>query len=334
MPPTPVLLVTATPKDIEDATEYVATLRSLQSTAIQPQVEGQITRIYVKSGDRVARGTPLVQIDPSRQQASVSSSEADRAAKQTNLNFARAQHQRASELFAAGAISKQELERAETAVRTAEAELKSLEAQVQENQVQLRYFTVTAPTSGVVGDVPVRVGNQVTPQTMLTTVEDNSRLEVHVPVPIERASQLKMGLPITVVGPDNSVIAATTVSFISPHVEDQSQAILVKGVIANTGGLRSDQFVRARVAWRTTQGLLIPVVAVNRISGQYFAFVAEGKPGALVAKQRAVKLGSIIGNDYIVLEGIKPGEQIIVSGVQKLGDGAPVAPQTGQQQQK
>jgi RND family efflux transporter MFP subunit len=331
MPPAAVQMVAAQPVDLDDSTEYVATLRSLRSTPIQPQVDGQVTRIFVKSGDRVETGTPLLQIDPSRQQASVSSFEADRAAKQTNLNFARAQHQRASELFAAGAISKQELERAETAVRTAEAELKSLDAQVQERQVQLRYFTVTAPMAGVVGDVPVRVGNQVTPQTMLTTVEDNSRLEVHVPVPVERASELKMGLPISVLAPGGAVIGTTTVSFISPHVEGASQAILVKGIVANTGGLRSDQFVRAKIVWKKTKGLLIPLVAVTRVSGQYFAFVAEGKPGALVAKQRAVKLGSIVGNDYIVLEGIKSGEQVIVSGVQKLADGAPVMPAPGAQ---
>jgi multidrug efflux pump subunit AcrA (membrane-fusion protein) len=159
---------------------------------------------------------------------------------------------------------------------------------------------------------------------MLTTVEDNSRLEVNVPVPIERAPELKVKLPLTVVGADGTPLASTVVSFISPHVEGGSQAVLVKGIVTNTGGLRSDQFVRARIVWKTTKGLLIPVVAVSRISGQYFAFVAEGKEGALVAKQRSVKLGAMVGNDYILLDGIKPGERIIVSGIQKLGEGAPV----------
>src|SRR5206468_6823943 len=104
------------------------------------------------------------------------------------------QQGRASQLFAAGAISKQELEQAETALRTAEADLKALQAQVQQQQVQLRYYTIAAPTSGIVGDIPVRVGNQVTTATVLTTVDQNETLEVYVSVPIERASSLKNGL--------------------------------------------------------------------------------------------------------------------------------------------
>src|SRR2546430_703241 len=162
MPPTPVELAVAKPAPIEDATEYVATLKSLQSTAVQPQVDGQITQIEVVSGQRVARGAPLMQIDAQRQRAAVSSEEAELAAREASVAFARQQAQRSSELFTAGAISKQEQEQAATALQTAEANLKALQAQVQQQQVQLRYFTVAAPTSGIVGDVPVRVGNVVT----------------------------------------------------------------------------------------------------------------------------------------------------------------------------
>ena len=102
-----------------------------------------------------------MQIDPQRQQAAVSSQEAERAAREANVAYARQQQQRANELFAAGAISKQELEQAQTALRTAEASLQALQAQVQQQQVQLRYYTISAPTSGIVGDVPARVGMQV-----------------------------------------------------------------------------------------------------------------------------------------------------------------------------
>jgi len=105
-PPAAVKLVTLTPTNIEDATEYVAMLKSLHSTTIQPQIDGQITQIYVKSGDRVAAGAPLMQIDPRRQEAAVSSQEAERAAREAAVNYARQQQARTSELFAAGAISK------------------------------------------------------------------------------------------------------------------------------------------------------------------------------------------------------------------------------------
>ena len=90
------------------------------------------------------------------------------------------------------------------------------------------------------------------------------------------------------------------------------------------GMLRSSQFVRARIVWKTADGLVVPVTAVSRVSGQYFVFVAEGadKDGeAACARQRAIKVGPIVGNDYPVLEGIKPGEQVVVSGAQKLRGG-------------
>jgi RND family efflux transporter MFP subunit len=139
-PPTPVTIAEARATPIEDASEYVASLKSLHSTSVQPQIDGQITQIMVKSGDRVRQGAPLMQIDPRRQQAAVSSQEAERAAREASVAYARHQDQRATELFAAGAISQQEKEQAETALRTAEANLQALTAQVQQQQVQLRYL--------------------------------------------------------------------------------------------------------------------------------------------------------------------------------------------------
>jgi RND family efflux transporter MFP subunit len=328
MPPTAVKLAVAAAKPIQDATEYVATVKSLHSTTIQPQIDGQITQINVKSGDRVAQGAPLMQIDPRRQQAAVTSQEAERASKEAAVNYARQQAQRASELLKAGAISKQEQEQADTGLRTAEADLKALQAQVQQQEVQLRYFTVTAPTAGIIGDVPVRVGMQVGTQTPLTTIDQNQMLELNIGVPLERARDLKNGLPIEVLSSDGQQkLASSTITFISPRVDDQTQTILVKGNVSNaSGGLRSSQFVRARIIWKTADGLVVPVTAVMRVNGEYFAFVVEEAQGKMLAKQRAIKVGPIVGDDYAVLGGIKPGERLVVSGVQKLTDGAPIAP--------
>ena len=328
VPPTAVQLATANYSPIDDATEYVGVLKSLRSTTIQPQVEGQISQILVKSGDRVVRGTPLMQIDPRRQEAAVSSQEADRTARQASVALARQQLQRATDLYAAGAIAKAELEQAQTALQTANANLEALQAQVQQQQVQLRYYTVSAPTAGIVGDVPARLGMQVSTQTALTTIDDNDTLELNLSVPIERASELKNGLPVAVLSSDGAqVLAMTSISFISPRVEDQTQSILVKGLVRNSDrSLRSSQFVRARIVWTTRQALTIPVVAVLRISGQHFAFVAEDAGGKLVARQRAITVGPITGDDYLVLDGLQPGDRVVVSGAQKLVDGAPLQP--------
>jgi len=325
-PPVPVQLASLRQADIEDRTEYVASLSSLRSTLVQPQVDGQITLVAVKSGDRVKTGDPLFQIDARRQQAAVSSQEATQAALEANVSQATSELERAKTLLAAGAISRQAFDQAGTAVKTAEAALRAQQAQIQQGQVQLRYYTVTAPTAGVVGDVPARVGNQVTTSTMLTSIDQIDSLEVHVQVPIERAAELRTGLPLRVLASDGLPAASTTVSFVSSRVDDATQTVLAKGILNNPGSLRAQQFVQAQIVWKTTPGLLIPVLAVMRVSDQFFAFVASGKDGALVASQRPIRLGAIVGNDYVLLDGVKPDERMVVSGVQRLADGAPLMP--------
>src|SRR4051812_16333149 len=327
MPPTPVKVAAANPAPIEDASEYVATLKSLRSTTVQPQVDGQITKIEVAAGDRVRQGAPLMAIDARRQQAAVSSQQAELAAAEAAVAYARQQQQRNRELLTAGAISQQQSEQTDTQLRTAEANLAALQAQVRQQEVQLRFFTVTAPTAGVVGDVPVRVGNQVTPQTLLTTIDQNDTLEVNVSVPIERAAALKLGLPLQVWSSDGAQrVATTSISFVSPHADDQTQSVLVKGSVKNPeGALRAAQYVRARLIWKTAEGLVVPVTAVLRVNGQLFAFVAESAAGGtLIARQRPIKVGPIVGDSYPVLEGLKAGDRIVVSGAQKLADGLPI----------
>src|SRR5258708_848839 len=231
MPPTPVVMAPARATPIEDASEYVASLKSLRSTTVQSQIDGQITNILVVAGDRVRQGATLMEIDARRQQAAVSSQQAELAAAEAAVSYARQQQQRNSELYAAGAISKAQLEQTETALRTADANLKALQAQVQQQEVQLRFFSITAPTAGSVGDLPVRVGSQVTTQTLLTTIAQNGTPVVNVSVPIERAPALKLGLPLQVWSSDGRQrVATTTVSFVSPHADEQTQSLLVKGI--------------------------------------------------------------------------------------------------------
>ncbi len=314
---------------ISDTTEYVATLKSRDSAVIMPQVEGQITDIFVHSGDRVSPGNVLMQIDPTKQQATVNSQEHNRAAQEANLDYAQQQYNRISALAAAGVVAKQDLDQAKSALDTARAQLKSLDAQVQEQQTQLHYYRVTAPSTGIVGDIPVHVGDRVTTTTMLTSVDKPGSLEAYVYIPVERSSQLKMNMPVQIVDGSGQLLADSRVSFISPQVDNTTQTVLIKSRIANNEDrLRNLQFIRARVIWGTHQGPVVPVVAVSRVGGQYFAFVAEDQNGKLVAHQKALRIGEMTGNDYVVLDGIKPGDKIIVSGVQFLVDGATVAPQS------
>jgi RND family efflux transporter MFP subunit len=327
VPAMPVELRAAQAVPVEDVSEYVATLRSRDSAVIRPDVEGQITEILVSSGQRVRAGTPLVQIDPTRQQATVKSQQDTWAAKEASLAFARQEYERVESLHAEGILSRQDLDRARSALDAAESELEALEAQLSEEQVRLGYHRVSSPAGGVVGDIPVRVGDRVTVSTVLTTLSRATGLEIYVSVPVERSPALHPGLPLRIVDSAGEVAAETKVSFVSPRVDDATQTVLVKAWVSNEGAaLRPAQFVRARVVWGTKEFPLIPVLAVSRLGGQHFAFVAEEEEGALVARQKPVRLGEIVGNDYVVLDGIAPGDRIIVSGTQMLADGVPVQP--------
>jgi RND family efflux transporter MFP subunit len=314
---------------VSDASEYVATLKSRDSAVIMPQVEGWVTEIYVHSGDPVAGGARLMQIDPAKQQATVRSQQNARAAQQANLTYANEQYKRASGLFIAGVVSQQELDQAKSALDAAQAQLESLDAQLHEQQVQLHYYTVNATRAGIVGDLPVRVGDRVTTSTVLTTVDQPGSLEAYIYVPVERSAQLKPGMQAQIVDGQDNVIGDSRVTFISPRVDDTTQTVLVKSAIANRNDrLRTSQFTRARLVWGTTLMPLAPVLAVSRLGGQFFAFVAEPANGGFVARQKPLKVGQMVGNDYSVLDGIKPGDRIIVSGTQFLVDGMPVAPQS------
>jgi RND family efflux transporter MFP subunit len=327
MPPADVKAVTLQPRPVPRTSEFMATIRSLSSSTIQPQVEGIVTRIMVRAGDRVRPGQPLVQIAPDKQQASVASLEAARAVRQADVEYAAQQLARMRKLLDAGAVSRQELEQAETAHRTAEAQLKAVASQIRESEVELGYYRVTAPSAGTVGEIPVRPGDRVTPATEITTIDQFNGLEVYVAVPLEQAAGLRAGLPVELIDDDGQVIASNPITFIAPRADDETQSVLVKARLQSAvPTLRVMQYVRSRIVWNRDPALTVPVVAVNRISGQYFVFVAESDPKAqaTVARQKPIVVGEIVGDDYVVRGGLKAGERVIVSNLQKLGDGAPV----------
>jgi RND family efflux transporter MFP subunit len=320
--------ITLAPKPIPQTSEFVATIRSLRSTNIQPQVEGFVRQIMVMAGDRVRAGQPLVQIDPEKQQATVSASQSQRASREADLELAHQQLARAQKLFDAGAVSRAELEQAESTVKTAEAQLATVNSQIRENQVQLQYYRVTAPADGVVGDIEVRQGDRVTPSTLITTIDAAEGLEAYVNVPLERSTALRSGLTVELLDMDGKVIASNPITFIAPRADDATQSILVKATLrTRPPGIRVQQYVRARIVWSNEPAIAVPVVAVNRVSGQYFVFVAEQGQGGIVARQKPVTVGDLIGDSYIVRSGVKEGEKVIVSNIQKLQDGVPVKPE-------
>ncbi len=320
-PPTLVQTAEVRPVPVEESSEYVATIQSLSSTEIKPEVTGELRAILVTSGQHVQPSTPLFEIDPARQQAAVSSQDAARAAQVAATTFAGQQLERARTLFKAGAGSQQDLDQAQANYDAAVSQLTSLDALARQQRVTLGYYGVRAPSDGTVGDIPVRVGMHVTSDTLLTTIDRNQDLDIDVSVPLERAADLKVGLPIEVLGDGGTVIARTSVYFVSRRVDDQTQSVLVKAKVPASTGVRSSQYVRARVIWRTRPGLTVPFVAVVRVNGQPFVFVAEPKGGSLTVRQQRIEVGDLVGGAFEVLGGLTAGQQIVVSGAQKLGNG-------------
>jgi len=146
-------------------------------------------------------------------------------------------------------------------------------------------------------------------------------------VPLERSSSLKPGLTVELLDNDGKVIASNPITFIATRADDATQSVLVKATLrTRPPDVRVMQYVRSRIVWSNEPVLAVPVVAVNRISGQYFVFVAEQTQQGFVARQKPITVGELIGENYIVMSGVKAGERVIVSNIQKIGDGAPVKP--------
>jgi len=323
----PVKVVTAQSQMVPFSTDYLATLKSRNAATLQPLVEGDIVKIFVNSGQRVEAGAPVLEIDQRKQEATVNNQEAALKSKQAVMQQATVDLDRKKQLFSQGIVAKADLDAAQHTYDAAKADAESLQASIREQQVQLHYYTVRAPSAGVVGDIPVHVGDHVSSQTMLTTIDTGGSLEAYVNVPAEKSGALHMGMPVDLVDDEGKPAARTRISFISPHVDTDSQTLLVKTQVPNADHrFRNAQQVHARVVWSERQAPVIPLVAVTRLSGKLFAFVAEGQGQQAVARQRVIQVGDLVGNDYVVLDGIKAGDRVIVSNVQMLADGMPVVP--------
>jgi RND family efflux transporter MFP subunit len=326
-PAMPVKVQTATLQKVGDYTEYIATLRSRHASVLKPEVEGQVTRIFVTAGQRVSAGQALLAIDPRKQEATVHSQQAGSRAREAAVAYTRNELERKKNLYSAGVVSKQELDLAQASYDAARAEMDAMQADVRQQQVQLHYYTVKAPEAGMVGDIPVRVGDRVTSSTILTTLDTGGELEAYISIPAEKSGDVKVGTPIELLDEEGKPAARTTAGFVSPRVDPETQLLLLKATVPNADRrLRNEQVVHARVIFHEQERPTIPIIAVSRLAGQTFAYVAATENGKTVAKQRSVKLGEVVGNDYVVLDGISAGEKVIVSGVQMLADGVPVAP--------
>lgn len=364
---------------VDNGEEFNATLQSRQSITLKPRIEGQVARIFVRSGNTVKANDLIMQIDSRKQATAASGSvaaadsaqasiatkrssvaaarallksfEADRAAKLADIELNQNQYNSFAQLYQRGGISRQMLRQYQNSLKVAKANLDAANARIQAQQddinaklgevaqaergydqaqtttqgeqVELQYYRIAAPFAGTIGDLPVKEGDFVNTSTALANLTQNNALEVNVSIPTEKVKQMQVGTRIDLINAQGQTIGSSRVFMISPTVATDTQTVLVKALVDNANNLlRADQQIRARVIWERSPGMLVPTTAISRIAGQDFIFVAEQTSAGLVAKQKPIKLGVIRGNDQQVLDGLKPGEQIVTTGLTKIGDGA------------
>jgi RND family efflux transporter MFP subunit len=326
----PVQTVAVTLAPVPQSSEYVATIKSRRSATLQPQVDGRLTQIRVRSGDRVKAGQPLMEIDPRQQLATVDSARATERQKKALFDYNTSEIGRQRKLFEAGVTSRDVFEQAQQAFDNSKADYESAVGLRKTQEEQLAYYSIRAPFEGVVGDIPVHVGDYVAPATTLTTVDENKDLEAYIYVPTERAGQVRVGLGVDLMDTNGKLLEKTKIDFLSPEVDSTLQGILVKAPVhATPEVLRNAQMVKARVIWSIKPMAVIPVLAVTRQGGQSFVFVAQQQNGHTFAIQTPVTLGDTVGNSYSISSGLNVGDKVIVSSTQFLVNGMPVMPLGG-----
>lgn len=325
--PMPVQVSSVTLSPVATSDTYVSTIKSRRSATMQPQIDGNIVKMLVRSGDVVKAGQTLMLIDPLKQKATVQSQQSTQAQKKALYDYNKIEVDRQRRLFEAGVVSRDAYDQATQSYENSKADYEANAALTVTQKEQLAYYQIRAPFDGMVGDVPVNLGDYVSPTTVLTTVDEITDLEAYIFIPTERVSQVRMGLPVDILDSDGNVLVKSTIRFLSPQVDNGLQSILAKAEIPhNAPKLRTQQLVKARVTWSTAPAPVVPVLAVTRIGGQTFVFIAAPKGDGYIAHQVPVTLGETVGNTYPVLGGLHPGDKVILSGLQFLQDGAPVKP--------
>jgi membrane fusion protein, multidrug efflux system len=310
-PPMPVEVAVARTDTVVDAILATGQIEAMQSIELRPEVEGRIAEILVREGAYVGQGTPLFKVDDAELRAQVARAEADRDLAQQSLA-------RTKELLDQKASSQSELERADATARSNEAQLALL-------KVRLDRTTVRAPFEGVVGQRFVSLGDYVTTDTRLASLQTVSPQRAAFQVPERYADQLKLGQQVTFrVAALPGQEYTGRVDFVDPVVQLPGRTITVKAVTSNPRrALQSGMFIEARLATAVRpNAVVIPEDAIVALQGSSFVWVViQGK-----ATRRQVDLGVRTPGFVEARSGVEAAEQVVVGGQERLAEGAPVAP--------
>jgi RND family efflux transporter MFP subunit len=338
-PPAPeVLVTTVAPRDVPRVLERVATLDGFINANINAQVQGYIVSRDYQEGSLVKKGDLLFQIDPRPFEAALAQAKGTLAKDKANLAKAEADEKRALDLFNRKVISDQERDTAVAAAGSNRANVEADEAAVKQAELNLGYAKVIAPIDGIAGFANNQVGDLVGPTTgPLTTVSQIDPIKAIVtagegpftdfvsrhPDPTERAAYIRSLQFDLILGNGTLYPHKGTFYALDRNLDLKTGSIRYEVIFPNPGNnLRPGQFGKVRfVADTKKNALIVPQEAVSELQGNYQVVVVDQDNKAHI---RPVKMGERIGAMWEVTEGLKPGERVVVQGIQKTREGAPV----------
>ena len=337
-PPPEVLVTTVTPRDVPRILERVATLDGFINANINAQVQGYIVSRDYQEGSLVKKGDLLFQIDPRPFEAALAQDKGTLARDKANLAKAEADEKRALDLFNRKVISDQERDTAVAAAGSNRANVEADEAAVKQAELNLGYTKITAPIDGIAGFANNQVGDLVSPTSgPLTTISQIDPIKAIVtagegpftdfvsrhPDPTERAAYIR-SLEFELILGDGKVYPHKGKFYaLDRNLDLKTGSIRYEVTFPNPGNnLRPGQFGKVRfVADTKKNALIVPQEAVSELQGNYQVVVVDQDNKAHI---RPVKMGERIGAMWEVTDGLKPGERVVVQGLQKAREGAPV----------
>jgi membrane fusion protein (multidrug efflux system) len=347
-PPPTVEVATVMQRDTPIYSDWVATLDGYVNAEIQPRVSGYIVKQNYKEGAAVREGDALFEIDPRPLRAALDQAKAELAQAEAQLGKARLDVERDTPLAEARAIAQSQLDTEIQAKLGAQALVLAARANVEQAELNLEFTKVTSLVSGIAGIARVQIGNLVGPSSILTSVSQVDPIKAYFTVseqvfidfrrrfPTQQSiEEQRKRMPLQLILGDGSIYEHTgTISFADREISAATGTIRVAGVFPNPNQLlRPGGYGRVRLSTRTATGaLLIPQRAISELQGSYQVAVVSSDNKVSI---RSVTVGDRVGKLWIVTDGLKAGERVIVEGLLKVRDGAVVnvaaekSPQTG-----
>ncbi len=294
----------------------------------------------------------LAMADYAKEKGKLGSLIADRDSRQSMVDFNGLEYQRYYWLEKRGVVPLATVDQEERDLRVSKSRLASLDAEIaaqkdvierakkrideakaelRAEQAELSYHTMKAPFSGVMGDVPVKVGDYVNPQSKLTKISKTKPLELRLEVPQDQAKSIRVGTALEILDNNGSPVGRSSVFYVAPTVNLQNQSVMVKAEFANIHDeLRPDETVQVKVILSSAPAITVPTEAISFVAGKAFIFVAKKTAdGQMVARQQPIEISDIQNNQATVKSGLQAGDEIVVSGIQLLADNTPIVPSGG-----